>query len=267
MIGISTYAYQWRLSDRSPRPLTLAAMLEDTAALGLGLIQLCDYPPLETMSAAELDDVRERATRLGIALEVGTKGIEPQHLRRFRRIASRLGSPVVRSMLHSASYRPDPDTAERDLRSVLPDYDEHGVTLALETYEQVPTATLVEIVRRVGSRSLGICLDPGNVIAALEHPAAVAELTAPYVANMHVKDFSFTRNDDMVGFRLAGCPLGEGLLDYDHLIATVRPEERGISQIIEQWCPWQGSIDRTVATETAWVRHAVDYLGTRSRTP
>ena len=77
---------------------------------------------------------------------------------------------------------------------------------------------------------------------------------------MHVKDFAFSRKDGWVGFTLAGTPLGEGLLDYDHLIGTVRPDERGISQIIEHWLPWQGDSATTCAIEDQWTHHNVNYL-------
>ena len=122
------------------------------------------------------------------------------------------------------------------------------------------TASLVDLVATIDSPRLGICLDPGNVVARLEHPADVVALTAPWVRNLHVKDFAFTRSPDMVGFRFAGCPLGEGLLDYDGLMAAVQPERRGISRIVEQWVPWQGDSAGTVARETEWAEHALRWL-------
>jgi hypothetical protein len=59
---------------------------------------------------------------------------------------------------------------------------------------------------------------------------------------------------------LAGCPLGEGLLDYRHLIETVDAEQRGLSQIIEHWLPWQGDSSSTIRTENQWNLHNLSYL-------
>ena len=73
--------------------------------------------------------------------------------------------------------------------------------------------------------------------------------------NVHVKDFAFSRQDGWVGFTFAGAPLGDGLLDYDYLVETVRPDERGINQIIEHWLPWQGDSATTVNTEDQWTLH------------
>jgi hypothetical protein len=80
------------------------------------------------------------------------------------------------------------------------------------------------------------------------------------VANVHVKDFAFTRQAGWVGFSLVGAPLGDGLLDYDHLTQTVQPDRRGISQVVEHWLPWQGDSLTTVNTEDQWTLHNLDYL-------
>ncbi|MET0861813.1 MAG: sugar phosphate isomerase/epimerase, partial [Microbacterium sp.] len=107
---------------------------------------------------------------------------------------------------------------------------------------------------------LGICLDPANSVAALEHPRDVVERTAPYVLGIHVKDFAFTRRGGWVGFTLEGAELGTGLLDYDAFAETVRPHERGINQIIEHWLPWQDSFEETARLENLWNDHNIAYL-------
>ena len=109
------------------------------------------------------------------------------------------------------------------LRTALPAYEAAGVTLALETYEQVPTADLVALVERVGGERLGICLDPANVVAAARAAPRTPSSAAPPSRNMHVKDFAFARQDGWVGFTYGGAPMGEGLHDYPHLLAQVAP--------------------------------------------
>lgn len=61
----------------------------------------------------------------------------------------------------------------------MPAYESAGVSLALETYEQLSSRDLVTLVEAVGSPNLGICLDPANCVAALEHPKAVIDRCAP----------------------------------------------------------------------------------------
>ena len=77
--------------------------------------------------------------------------------------------------------------------------------------------------------------------------------------NIHVKDFEFTRQAGWVGFTLVGCPLGQGLLDYDGMIAAVRPGP-GVNQIVEHWLPWQDSFETTALVEDQWTRHNINIL-------
>jgi sugar phosphate isomerase/epimerase len=259
-IGLSTYAFFWRGSVRVERPLTLVEMIEQTAQAGLQLFQICDHPGLTELSPSGLRHLRSAADAVGVALEVGTRGLQPDHLTRHLRIAEVLGARLVRTMVTSGDDRPDRPEAARRLGAVLPSFSAEGVTIALETYEQVPSAELLALVEGLDDPHLGICLDPGNTVAALERPADVVARCAHRTVNLHVKDFGFARAPGWVGFELSGRPLGTGLLDLDQLFGTVRPDERGISQIVEHWLPWQDDAATTCATEAAWTQRSVDVL-------
>ncbi|HBH63178.1 MAG TPA: sugar phosphate isomerase, partial [Erwinia persicina] len=104
-IGLSTYAFFWRASERVAAPMTLAQMLEKTASMGVTLFQICDYPQIETWSDAELDTLRQQAEALGIELELGTRGLQTVHLQRYLDIAQVLQVSLIRSMFSSVSDR------------------------------------------------------------------------------------------------------------------------------------------------------------------
>ncbi|MDQ0577697.1 TIM barrel protein [Agromyces albus] len=260
MIGLGSYAFFWQQSDRVPEPLDLIGALERTRELDVDLFQICDYAPLLMMSSAELHEAALAARRLGIRIELGTKGVSPGHLMTFLRLAERFDAGLVRSMIYAPGFRPSLDDAEKMLRQVMPAYEVEGVTLALETYEHVSTADLVGLVERVGSHRIGICLDPANVVAGLELPRDAVERCAPLTRNVHAKDFAFSRQEGWVGFTYSGAPMGEGLHDYAHLFAAVDPEARGVNEIVEHWLPWQGDPETTVQAEIAWTTTALDYL-------
>lgn len=260
ILGLSNYAYFWQTSDRAPRPLSAVELLDRAVELGVEVVQLCDFAPLATMGPKELRRLRDAADGRGILLEVGTRGVAVEHLTRYLRIAADLGARLLRSMLHGQDYQPTPERAVEDLRAVLPLCERHGVTIALETYEQVPSTTLMEVVDTIDHPLLGVCIDPANSVAALELPADVIERTADRVANIHVKDFAFTRTEGWVGFTLAGCPLGTGLLDYDFMIERIGPKAEHISQVIEQWVPWQGDFESTARIENLWTERSVEVL-------
>lgn len=259
-IGLSSYAFFWQLSDKVSKPLTIHQALERTAAMGVDLFQICDYAPLEGMTDAELKEVRATADSQGICLELGTKGIRPEHLRKFLRIAGILRAPLLRTMFNVPGHTPTAEEAVAIFKDVLPEFEAAGVKIAVETYEQVPTARILEVIRRVDSPHLGICSDPANTVAALEMPREVIDAVAPYVLNMHIKDFAFSRKEGWVGFTYSGAPLGEGLLDYDHMAREIQPQQRSINQIVEHWLPWQDTEDETIRLENQWTQQSIDFL-------
>ncbi|WP_225087033.1 sugar phosphate isomerase/epimerase family protein [Pectobacterium colocasium] len=263
-IGLSTYAFFWRASSRVLNPLGLEAMLEQTADSGAGVFQICDYAAVEALSSAELEKLRQRAVDLGIQLELGTRGLATDHLTRYLTLARALDVRFIRTMFNTATHKPTQDEALALLRRVLPEFEQHNIQLGLETYEQVRTRDVLAVVDAIESPALGICLDPGNCVAALEYPREVIELTASRVVNLHIKDFAFARQEGWVGFTYSGCLLGTGLLDYDALHQIVRPNERNINQIVEHWLPWQANAEETCRLEDAWTRHSLNYLYTRN---
>ncbi|MFC0267167.1 sugar phosphate isomerase/epimerase family protein [Kushneria aurantia] len=262
-IGLSTYAFFWRGSTRMQTPMTLEDMLEETAELGGAVLQICDYAAVETFDDARLTELSRHAKALGITLELGTRGLNLAHIERYLQIAERLGVSMLRSMCHSGEDHPDDADAIRRIEALLPQLENQGVVLALETYEQIPLNRLMNVIETVDSPHLGICLDPANCVAALEIPQQVIERSAERVVNLHIKDFAFTRSPAWVGFQLIGAPLGEGLLPFDDMMARLQPAARRINCIIEHWLPWQHDSVTTHDTETRWTRHGINLLRNR----
>ncbi|WP_110590050.1 sugar phosphate isomerase/epimerase family protein [Microbacterium suaedae] len=256
MIGLGTYAYFWQHAEG----LSLAGAFEDTRAQGVELFQICDYAPLEEMTAPQLRDAARAARDNGLSIELGTKGIAPDRLARFLDLAEIFDARLVRSMLYTPGSRPTLEEATALLRAAIRSYESAGVELALETYEQVPTRDLLGVIDAVGSDALGICLDPANVVAQLESPRECVEQTAHAVKNVHVKDFAFARQDGWVGFTYSGARMGEGLHDYDHLLRVVDPRARGINEVVEHWLPWQTDAVTTIRNERDWTRATLEHL-------
>ena len=258
-IGIGSYSLFWEFESRNPSPLDIPGMIDRAAQLGCDVFQICDDPRIEQLDPAGLHDLREQAELLGIELELGTRTVGREHLSRYVEIAEALGARTLRSMVQSQEIEGGPAAAVAELRATLPRLESAGITLALETYEQVPTRTLLGLVEELDSPHVGICLDPANCVSALEHPKDVVEACAPRTVNLHVKDFAFARQEGWVGFTYSGAPLGEGLLDLDHELRHVYSGDqaasvgdRAPSAIVEHWLPWHGDLDTTVETERAW---------------
>ncbi len=85
-LGLSSYAYRYAVSALSApprRPLAAVDLLRRAATLGLDMVQFCDNVPLDALSAQELDRVVKASHELGLAVEVGTRGLERERLLRY----------------------------------------------------------------------------------------------------------------------------------------------------------------------------------------
>ena len=94
-LGLSSYTYTWAVGvpgDAPARPMTAIDLVRRAAALGVRLVQIADNLPLDRLPEAELRDLEAEAIRLEVAIEVGTRGIAPDHARR----ESGLSDPVAR---------------------------------------------------------------------------------------------------------------------------------------------------------------------------
>lgn len=258
-IGISTYAFFWQISDQANPKLTVEDLLRKTKEFGGEVLQICDYAPIEAMSDSELLAIVNEAERLNIELELGTRGVHPDHLKKYLRMANTMGVKMIRTMINDKQFTPTIEQAAEWINEALPSLVESGVSISLETYEQVQTKELVRLIHMVDSPNVGICLDPGNSIAALETPVQVIDTTASYVNTLHVKDFRFTRKEGWVGFSLIGCPLGEGALDLNYMLDSLA--NNGLENaIIELWLPFTDNIEKTIQLENEWIQQSVNYL-------
>jgi sugar phosphate isomerase/epimerase len=266
-LGLSSYTYTWAIGvPRHPpeRPLDGMGLLDKAAALNVTVVQIADNLPLDRVDPAELDRLAARAGTLGIAIEVGTRGIAPDHLRAYLRLAQRLASPILRVVIDTPSHRPSADEIVDTLRSFVPDLHEAGVTLAIENHDRFPAATFVRIVERIDSDHVGVCLDTANSFGALEGPAVVVETLAPWTVNLHVKDFDVVRVPHQMGFAIEGRPAGQGRLDVPWLLARLRAASRAAGHdpnaILELWTPPEETLAGTIAKEDAWAASSVAYL-------
>jgi sugar phosphate isomerase/epimerase len=102
-----------------------------------------------------------------------------------------------------------------------------GVRLALENHKDWRVEELLDLMERLDSEHVGICIDTGNSISLLEDPLRVVQAYAPFAFTSHFKDMAALRIPD--GFLLSEVPLGAGVLDLPGIVAALRkhrPEVR-----------------------------------------
>lgn len=112
------------------------------------------------------------------------------------------------------------DQSWKSLMLAEPIAARHRVRLAVENHKDWRIDEMLGWLKRLSSEYVGVCLDTGNSIALLEEPHAVVEAFAPWTFTTHFKDMAVTESDD--GFLLSEVPLGDGFLDLERIVATLR---------------------------------------------
>jgi sugar phosphate isomerase/epimerase len=262
-LGISSWTYPWAIgvSGFPPpvRPLRLADLIERASLLKVGVVQVADNLPLHKLDAHELHDARDQAAGLGIKIEIGTRGVEPEHLLSYLSLAVTFDAVLIRTLMHTVQSRPSLEQAEKWIRAVLPEFEAQGVTLGMENYEAHSCCDLAALVRRFDSNHVGICLDTVNSLGTLETPERVVEMLAPLTVNLHIKDFVIDRVPHKMGFVVKGAPAGAGRLAIPWLLEQM-PHHNNVSTILEQWPPPQESVEATIALEQKWAEQGLQYL-------
>jgi sugar phosphate isomerase/epimerase len=108
----------------------------------------------------------------------------------------------------------------KSLRLAEPVAARHRMRLAIENHKDWRIEQMLDMLGRIDSEYVGVCIDTGNSFALLEDPMAVVEAYAPYGFAAHLKDMAVAEYED--GFLLADAVLGEGILDLARMVKILR---------------------------------------------
>jgi sugar phosphate isomerase/epimerase len=230
-MGIVIHSYTIRHSlDKERRfedPLTFLAHCQ---SLGAGGAQLS----LGVRDDSYCDQVREFVAARGLFLEASIALPRDRgDLARFiaeMRTAKRCGVNVFRTVLmggrryevfaSAAAFRRFLEDGKERLALARAVVEHHEIRMAIENHKDLQAPELVELIKKLDSPWIGVCLDTGNNLALLESPQQTVDLLAPLAFTTHVKDMGVEEYPD--GFLLAEVPLGTGFLDLPTIVATMR---------------------------------------------
>lgn len=240
-MGVVIHSYPIRQAaerERKTPPLSDPLnFLEHCHKIGAGGVQL---------NIGKRDDeyirkLRERLEATGMFLE-GSIALprDKDDMERFVgevRTAKEIGVTVLRTVMmpgrryeNFASAESFRDAAARAGQSLVlaePVVARADIRLAIENHKDWLIFELLDIVKRISSKHIGVTIDAGNSIALLEEPMTVVEAYAPWAFSTHLKDMGVQEYED--GFLLSEVPFGTGFLDLKKIVATIRkarPEVR-----------------------------------------
>ncbi len=271
-LGINSYTYMWSIGfkgvhpdfpyreARPSEPLTAVGLLEKAKELGVRLVQTGPNLPVDHLPEEDLTKFIEIAQVWGIELELGTRGLDTEHLLRQVGLAKRMGANLIRTLPEvGGKYVVSGKKIASVLKEIVPLLEQEGIRLAIEN-GRIPVDELCAALEAVGSQHVGVVLDMVNSLAVPEGWKEVTRTLAPYTMNVHYKDFSIRRAWHMMGFICEGTPAGRGMVEIEWLLETLQVSPHDFNVIVELWTPEQETVDQTAALEQEWAVESVSCL-------
>ena len=240
-IGLSVYGTTFSMgihpaSGRSA--ISPTELMDQALAAGLRGVEL----HVSLLEGHDVAAVAKYARERGLFITLDTGGYDPSQLARDIELGARLGVETVRTVVGGAHFggdrRPLAGRWQPFLQEVLAGLREAtavaqraGVNLAVENHQDLASEELLWLCESIDSENFGINLDSGNPLATAEEPIDFFRRVAPYLKNVHLKDYWIYLSEE--GYRLVRCPLGQGVIDFPALC-----------KILSETCP-----DMTLSVE------------------
>jgi sugar phosphate isomerase/epimerase len=110
--------------------------------------------------------------------------------------------------------------ATERLRTVEPIMARHRMRLAVENHKGHRVDEQLDLLKRLSSEWIGMCVDTGNSFALCEDPMDVVRAYAPFAFSVHVRDQAVQEYEG--GFLFTDTALGKGFLDVPATVRTLR---------------------------------------------
>jgi sugar phosphate isomerase/epimerase len=262
-LGLSSYTYTWAVGvPGSPpeNPLTPKGLIDKAFNAGIKLVQIADNMPLESIGEDELINLEKYGAGKGVKIEMGGRGLTPEHTMKCLLAADFLHSPILRMVIDSAGFEPGLDSVTGIISDLLPEFRSRKIRLAIENHDRFRAREFEKIIKSADSEWVGICLDSVNSMGAGEGFEEVARILIPYTINLHIKDFTIRRVSHKMGLLIEGTPAGKGMLNISELVEKLSIQGSCNSAILELWTPPEKSIGETIIREDAWACESIEYL-------
>jgi sugar phosphate isomerase/epimerase len=207
--------------------------LDYAASLKLDTLFLSELKVFESFDTDYLADLKARGDAAGLQFYVGTGSVCPtsntwkdthgtaeEHMKLTIRTAKALGSPVARCYLGNSKDRATDGGIDRHIEEVIKvcrscqSFAEgEGIKIAVENHAgDMQSHELKGLVEAAGTGYVGVNIDPGNAVWALEDPHQHLEVLGPHTICSSVRDSMVWESEK--GAMVQWTAVGEGLLDF-----------------------------------------------------
>jgi len=124
------------------------------------------------------------------------------------------------------------EEAARSINEVRNEAADLGLKFAFENHAgDTRSEEILALIDEVGSDTLGVMIDPGNAVWALEDPMKHLEILSPHILCSSVRDYMVWDSEDGATFQWT--PIGEGMMDVQTYTRTLREKAPGVPLFVE----------------------------------
>ncbi|PZE22277.1 sugar phosphate isomerase/epimerase family protein [Paenibacillus xerothermodurans] len=239
--GLTVYGtvYDMGIHPQSGKPrITPAELIDVSAANGLEGIEV----PYAVLKAHDPDEVARCASDKGMFINIAAGGYDAAVLKDALELGEMVGAVTVRTVVGGAKFGGDRRHMAGTWNSFLDDIlagfqaavetaERTGVNLAVENHQDLASEELLWLCDRIGSDRFGITLDTGNPLATAEEPIEFFNKVAPFVKNVHLKDYWIYWSEE--GYRLVRCPVGQGVINFPELLRIFNDKQPDVTMSLE----------------------------------
>jgi sugar phosphate isomerase/epimerase len=240
-IGLAVYGTTFSMglhpaSNRST--ISVQQLMDQATAARLQGVEV----PVSLLKGEDIPAVARATRDRGLFITLATGGYAVEPLREALQLGAQLGAETVRTVVGGAKIggdrRPLAGRWQPFLQEVLAQLKEAAaiaekvqVNLAVENHQDLASEELLWLCESIGSARFGINLDTGNPLATAEEPLDYFRRVAPYLKNVHLKDYYIYLSEE--GYRLVRCPLGQGVIDFPALFEILAASCPNVTMSIE----------------------------------
>jgi sugar phosphate isomerase/epimerase len=129
------------------------------------------------------------------------------------------------------AFKKDFERCQKSIALAEPVLRKYGMRLGIENHKGWRAAEQAAWLKRISSEWVGVHFDFGNNISLCEDPRETLRNLLPFAFACHLKDMAVETYEE--GFLLSEVPLGEGVLDIQGMVATLRTKDPNIPLDLE----------------------------------
>jgi sugar phosphate isomerase/epimerase len=221
-----TLGYKKKLNGvKNKKPTSIVTLLDNIKKLGINGIEFPYFrfykENKKILQIKKILDKKKIFCVIDSDLEIDTNQIL-----NLIPIAKKINSKVIRikasNILSSERWRENNNWNEKikiiikKINSLKKILIKNKIKIAIENHQDFDSHELKYIIKKVGKNIVGINFDIGNAFATLEDPMQFAKRLAPYIINVHIKDYKIYKCKN--GITLSRCALGNGDVQFDKIL-------------------------------------------------